>query len=96
MKLKNFSSKTGDSEIEITENLAYVTGFILGDGNLGNGYLVRAVEENEAFLNKFSEIFESIFKRKPKIYFDKFNRSYVAYVHSKKIWQFLSDFGINT
>lgn len=75
---------------ELTTDQAYVTGFIIGDGSLSQkGYLIRAVEENEDFMQQFAEIFGIAFGKKPKIYFDKFNNSYVAYVYSKKIWEIL-------
>lgn len=76
------------------ENLAYLAGFIIGDGNLSKGYLIRAVEENRDFIEHFSDIFLGVFGRRPKIYFDKYNNSYVAYIHSKRIWNFLVRFGI--
>ena len=69
------------------EKLSYILGFFIGDGNLGNGYIIRAVEENKEFIEEYSKIFFDIFQKMPKIYFDKFNNSYVAYVHSKRIWK---------
>ena len=73
----------------LTENLAYITGFLIGDGNLSKkDYLIRAVEKNEDFIRNLAEIFEKVFKRKPKIYFDRFNNSFVLYIHSKFIWSF--------
>ena len=69
--------------------MAYVTGFIIGDGNLSNGYRIRAVEENEDFIKCFAEEFGKAFGKTPKIYFDKHNNSYVAYLYSKIIWEFL-------
>ena len=74
---------------EMNEDLAYLLGFIIGDGNLGQGYIVRAVEEHKEFIEQYSDVFENVFNRRPKIYFDKYNNSYVAYLHSKKIWNFL-------
>ncbi len=77
---------------ELTNEAAYVAGFIIGDGNLAiTRYLVRAVEENEEFADKFAEIFQKAFGKRPKIYFDKFNNSNVVYTHSKKIWEFLKN-----
>jgi len=77
------------------KHLAYLAGFIIGDGNLSSGYLIRAVEENRDFIERFSDIFLKVFDKRPKIYFDKYNNSYVAYIHSKKIWNFLvCEFGI--
>lgn len=71
----------------ITPELAYVTGFIIGDGNLSDKYLIRAVEKNENFIKEiFCKIFYKTFKVLPKTYFDKYNNSYVAYLHSKRIW----------
>lgn len=96
MKNKFFIEKQVTTEN--SENLAYLTGFIIGDGNLGDGYIVRAVEENIEFIdNIYSELFNKVFGVKPKIYFDKFNNSYVAYIHCKNIWEYLSDIvGIET
>ena len=77
---------------EFTNEVAYVAGFIIGDGNLATTrYLVRAVEENENFVQKFVEIFNKAFGKKPKTYFDKFNNSHVVYTHSKRIWEFLKN-----
>jgi intein/homing endonuclease len=73
---------------EISENVAYVTGFIVGDGNLSQGYIVRAVEENKDYIKLFAETFSNAVGTKPKIYFDKYNNSFVAYVHSKRIWKY--------
>ena len=80
------------------QKLAYLAGFIIGDGNLGDGYIIRAVEENKNFIkNVFSEMFIEVFGRKPKVYFDRYNNSYVAYLHCKNIWGFLAkDVGIET
>jgi len=76
--------------MNITPEISYVTGFIIGDGNLSkSSYLIRAVEENEEFIRIFAEIFEKAFGKRPKIYFDKFNNSFVAYIHCKSIWEFL-------
>ena len=96
MKNKIFSEKEISSEN--TEKLAYLSGFIVGDGNLGEGYIIRAVEENKDFIeNIFSETFNEVFGRKPKIYFDKYNNSFVAYVHCKNIWEFLAnEVGVET
>jgi hypothetical protein len=45
--------------MNITPEISYVTGFIIGDGNLSkSSYLIRAVEENEEFIRIFAEIFE--------------------------------------
>ena len=67
--------------------LAYVAGFIIGDGNLSDKYLIRAVEENKDFLKEiFCKKFYETFGIFPKVYFDRYNNSYVAYLHSKKIW----------
>lgn len=74
--------------MEVNEDSAYVTGFIIGDGNLSRSYLVRAVEENESFISLFSEIFRRAFNETPKVYFDRFNNSFVAYLYSKRIWEF--------
>lgn len=80
------------------EKLAYLAGFIIGDGNLGDGYIVRAVEESKVFMEDvFAKTFDDVFGKKPKIYFDSFNNSYVAYVHCKAIWEYLAeDVGIQT
>lgn len=76
-------------EMEVNEDVAYVAGFVIGDGNLSKSYLVRAVEENALFINLFSEIFQRAFNERPKIYFDHFNNSFVAYLYSRPIWEFL-------
>lgn len=75
--------------MEINEDVAYVAGFVIGDGNLSKNYLVRAVEEDASFMRLFSEVFHKAFNEKPKIYFDRFNHSFVAYIYSKSIWEFL-------
>jgi len=74
---------------DITPERAYIAGFLIGDGNLSSrDYLVRAVEENAEFIKIFAEIFRKAFNQIPKIYFDTFNNSFVAYIHSKSIWLF--------
>ena len=79
----------------ITPELAYVAGFIIGDGNLSDKYLVRAVEKNEKFIREiFSNKFYASFGVLPKTYFDRYNNSYVAYVHSKRIWSALNELNI--
>lgn len=95
MKLK-ISVKESEKPILLTENLAYLIGFIIGDGNLKKSdYCVRAVEENKEFIeNVYAKIFSEIFGVKPKIYFDKYNGSYVAYKHSKAIYNQLVELGI--
>ena len=80
-------------EIELsalTPEMAYAAGFIIGDGNLSDGYRIRAVEENEEFMKAFVESFGKAFGKTPKIYFDRYNNSFVAYLYSKKIWGFLT------
>lgn len=79
------------TNFELTKDMAYVTGFIIGDGNISQSYIVRAVEENENFIKDFAGIFFLAFGRMPKIYFDKYNNSFVAYVHSKEIWTYLAN-----
>ncbi|HIH22428.1 TPA: hypothetical protein HA238_01740 [Candidatus Micrarchaeota archaeon] len=49
------------------------------------------MEENENFIKGFAETFFLAFGRMPKIYFDKYNNSFVAYVHSKEIWNYLAN-----
>jgi hypothetical protein len=78
----------------MNKDLAYLMGFIIGDGNLGQGYIIRAVEEHKEFIESYTNLFEKVFNRRPKIYFDKFNNSYVAYLHSKAIWNFFVSNGI--
>lgn len=82
----------------ITPELAYIAGFIIGDGNLSEKYLIRAVEENKRFMkNVFLKVFHKAFNKLPKIYFDRFNNSYVAYLHSKEIWNvFVNELNIPT
>ena len=83
--------------MEFDEKLAYLTGFIIGDGNLGQGYIIRAVDENEEFISTvYSTIFENVFQARPKMYFDKYNKSFVAYIHSKKIWNTLVETGVQS
>ena len=96
MKNEIFSQNLNSNEN--TEKISYLSGFIIGDGNLGKGYIIRAVEENKGFIEDvFCEIFNDVFNRKPKIYFDKFNNSFVAYVHCKEIWNYLAvNVGIET
>ena len=81
--------------MQLNQDVAYLTGFVIGDGNVSSksgNYLVRAVEENEIFINSFAELFEKVFNRKPKVYFDRYNNSYVAWIHSKQIWEhFVND-----
>src|SRR3989338_3871474 len=84
----------GNATATRTDNLAYLIGFITGDGNLSSAYLVRAVEENEEFINSFSTLFDNEFGRRPKVYFDRFNGSFVAYLHSKSIWQQINEAGV--
>jgi len=79
------------TNLELTEDTAYVTGFLVGDGDISQGYIVRAVEENEEFIKKFADMFLSAFNRMPKIYFDKYNNSFVVYVHSKAIWEYFAN-----
>ena len=79
------------TNFELTKDMAYVIGFIIGDGNISQSYIVRAVEENENFIKGFAETFFLAFGRMPKIYFDKYNNSFVAYVHSKEIWNYLAN-----
>lgn len=94
MKLGNFHQNLeqfpNDEMNEITPEAAYVAGFIIGDGNLSTHYLVRAVEENEDFIKIFVEKFRKAFGRPPKVYFDTYNNSWVAHIHSKPIWEFLN------
>lgn len=81
--------------LENIEDLGYLMGFIIGDGNLSSKYLVRAVEENEKFVREvFVRKFSNVFNREPKVYFDAYNNSYVAYVNSKAIWMALRELGI--
>ena len=72
----------------ITPEIAYVTGFLIGDGNLSKSYLIRAVEENKNFAEYFAGVFSEAFKSVPKIYFDSHNNSFVIYKYSKEIWEF--------
>jgi len=76
-------------ELPITPEIAYITGFLIGDGNISDDYRIRAVEENEDYIGFFAEMFGKAFGKSPKIYFDKYNNSFVAYVYSKEIWEFL-------
>lgn len=76
---------------EITPEMAYLTGFIIGDGNLSLDYRVRVVEEDENYIKIYSQLFEKVFGKKSTITFDKYNNSFVAYVCSKKIWSFFVD-----
>ena len=76
--------------MQISKELAYITGFILGDGNLSKSdYLVRVAERSKKFIENFTKIFKKVFDKKMKIYFDSYNNSYVGYIHCKKIWEFL-------
>ncbi len=79
------------SDVTLNEKLAYLIGFILGDGNVAGryvNYLIRAVEENEEFMKSFVDKFAKVFHVTPKIYFDKYNNSFVAYIYSKTLWEF--------
>lgn len=77
------------------ENMSYLTGFIIGDGNLSSKYLVRVVEEDKEFIHGvFARKFLHVFDISPKVYFDSYNNSYVAYVHSKAIWTAFRNMGI--
>lgn len=79
----------------MNENLAYLIGFIIGDGNLSNKFLVRACDENKEFIdNVFVKKFKCVFKITPKVYFDKYNNSFVVYTYSKDVWEKLKSFGI--
>ena len=73
---------------ELTPEIAYAAGFIIGDGNLSDSYRIRAVEENKDFMNLFVQNFGKAFGKTPKVYFDTYNNSFVAYVYSKIIWEF--------
>ncbi len=92
MKMKNFQ------KINLDKNLAYLIGFIIGDGNLSNQhshYLITAVDGSEEFMKIYAKIFQKTFGKKPKIFFDKHNNTFVAYIHSKYIWEiFVNDLKI--
>lgn len=93
MKIQIFNKEA--EILKNNEDLNYLMGFIIGDGNLSSKYLVRAVEENKEFIQEiFARKFSKVFKRMPKIYFDSYNNSFVAYVHSKKIWTIFKHLGI--
>jgi archaeal flagellar protein FlaI len=78
--------------MRLTENIAYLAGLIIGDGNLSKSdYLVRIVDENKEFIEIVANLIEKEFNKKPKIYFDKFNNSFVCYIHSKEIWNFFTN-----
>ena len=48
--------------MQISKELAYITGFILGDGNLSKSdYLVRVVERSKKFIENFTKIFKKSF-----------------------------------
>jgi len=85
------SNNRAMTNFELTEDISYVTGFIVGDGNISQSYIVRAVEENEEFIKEFAKIFFRAFGCVPKIYFDRYNNSFVAYKHSKQIWEYLAN-----
>lgn len=77
------------------ENLGYLIGFMIGDGNLSNKYLVRACDKNKEFIdNVFVKKFRTVFKITPKVYFDKYNNSFVVYAYSKEAWEILKSFGV--
>ena len=50
----------------VTPEMAYLAGFIIGDGNISNeDYRIRAVEENEMFIKFFAETFGKTFGKTP-------------------------------
>lgn len=77
------------------KNLGYIIGFIIGDGNLSKKYMIRACDADKDFMeNVFIKKFKTYFKITPRVYFDKYNNSFVAYVYSKEVWNTLKKLGI--
>lgn len=77
--------------MQINRDLAYLIGFFIGDGNLSNNYLIRATTKNKEFAQFISTLFYKLFNKKPNIYFDRYNNSFVVYTCSKDIWSFFVD-----
>ena len=80
----------------MNNSLAYILGFVFGDGNISKSTnLVRLYDENHEFVKtilkrRFIESFGII----PGISFDKSNNSYVLHKTSSEIWNKLHDLGV--
>ncbi len=76
--------------------IAYILGFVLGDGNISrSGFLVRLYEQNLQFMQTVlrPRFYES-FGVQPGVSFDKSNNSYILYKGSKAVWQQLHGLGV--
>jgi len=83
------------ANVNMDENLGYLIGFIIGDGNLSKKYLIRACDADKDFMEKiFVQKFKAAFKIAPRIYFDRYNNSFVAYTYSEEAWKTLKRFGV--
>ncbi len=76
--------------------LAYLIGFIVGDGNLSKkGYLIRLYDQNESFVRTILlPAFQEVFSKTPRVYYDTHNNGFVLYTNSKSIWTQIKNFGV--
>ncbi len=76
--------------------IAYILGFVLGDGNISrSGFLVRLYEQNLQFVQTvLKPRFSECFGVEPGISFDKSNNSYVLHKRSEVVWRQLHDSGV--